>query len=86
MLWRILGRGQLYFNQLAVECVQHCICDHVINCSSIESDRFQRSLVVSLLSGVVLACLGVIFVSKGFCGLDYSNCNFCIERFLWIGL
>ena len=41
-------QGQLDFNQLAIEWVQNHICNHVNNCSSLESDTFQPSFVVSL--------------------------------------
>ena len=42
------------FNQLAVKCVQHHICNHANNCSSLESDKSQGSLVVSPLSSVLV--------------------------------
>ena len=42
-----LGREQLCFNQLTVECVQRHICNHLNNCSPLQSGKFQRSLVVS---------------------------------------
>ena len=51
-----------------MEYVQHHICNHANNCSSLESDKFQWSLVVSPLSSV-LAYFFIIFMER-FLGKD----------------
>ena len=71
MLWKTQERGQLGLNQLAIECVQHHICNHANNCSPLESDaQFNSQLWYPPLWSVVLVYLGITFELKGFCGLD----------------
>ena len=67
---KLRGEDSCVFNQLDIECVQHHICNHANKCSSLESDKFQRSLVVS---PAVTCCSCLPWY------------NFCIERILWIG-
>ena len=64
MLWKTQLPRQLYFNQLAIECFQHHICDQANNnCSSLESDKSHRSLMASpLWSVLVYVC--IIFYGK----------------------
>ena len=50
------------FSQLAIECVQHHICNHAINCSSVKNDP-QGSQLVSLLS-IVLVYICKVFYGK----------------------
>ena len=74
-LYRVVassGARTAVFYQLAIECHQHHICNHANNCSLLESDNFQSSLVVTPLQSSVLVHLGIIFLPKGFCGLDLS--------------
>ena len=59
------GARTAVFNELAIKYFQYHIINHPNNCSSVGSDKFQLSLVVSPQLSVVLVYFCIAYVLKG---------------------